>query len=489
MLIINNNMKKSPSALLLILVSTIAIAQEHAQQSITISLGGGRSFSSAVLKQQGLIGNGVQAGADVFVPLFRKGWDGSVKGSGKFTLGILAGGYYQSAKNIHPDGAGLQEKYQLPSGKLEITNKQYGSSNSQAFTFYTGIQADFTFGKISLSPSVSAGYFHATRDTFTQSTQVMVNGSTRTIILAGSPKAKSQGMVIIPQVKIGYRLTSNLSIYAAASVNAGPGSGSTQYELVPAGGFNDKYTYESSQLAAGKLAIARDSKEPAYLTTTVQAGFSWSFGKSKAAHRSGKATQGIGGKGGGATSASYAAGRAAISTDTPSTGRQTQGKTFGEKVGSGLHAAGSVVAQGASKAYSPGSPIGGIVVKGGKNPGGNLMTIITDRKGQFEFTVTEAGNYRFVLSAPEEAGPQGKGINEKGVKKSDNPLYEGNGQSGNNPLHNAFVASPGNPIGGIIVKGGKNPGPSMITITTDKDGGINLEGLTAGSYRFVVTAP
>ncbi|WP_315820047.1 hypothetical protein [Paraflavitalea speifideaquila] len=250
---------------------------------------------------------------------------------------------------------------------------------------------------------------------------------------------------------------------------------------MPAGGFNDKQTYEPSQLAAGKLALAGDSKEPAHLTTTVQAGFSWSFGKGKAARRIGKVT-----KGGGVASASYAAGRAAISTDTPSTGRQTQGKTFGEKVNAGLQSGASAVAQGAAR---PGQPIKGVIVKGGKNPGGNLMTLTTDNKGVFEFTFKETGDYRFVLTAPGEAAPQGRSISEKGVKKSENPLYQGNGQSGNNPLNNGLVASPGNPIGGIIVKGGKNPGPSMITITTNSNGEVNLNGLTAGSYRFIVTAP
>ncbi len=34
----------------------------------------------------------------------------------------------------------------------------------------------------------------------------------------------------------------------------------------------------------------------------------------------------------------------------------------------------------------------------------------------------------------------------------------------------------GNPIGGIIVKGGKNPGGSMMTITTNGNGELNLNG-------------
>ncbi len=483
-------MKALTPTLLIILANTIASAQEPAPKSVTVSLGGGRSFSSAALKQNALTGDGVQAGADVFVPLFRKGWDGSVKGSGKFALGILAGAYYQSGKNLSPDISGLQAKYKLPNGGLEIMNTQNGSSSSQAVAFSAGLQAEISFGRITLSPSVSGGYFTSTKEGFTQNTQVMVNGSARNIVLSASPKVKTHGLIMIPQVKVGYRVAGNVSVYAAGSLNAGPTSSNTQYDLIPAGGFNDKNTYEATQLASGKLALDGGSKEAAYKTASIQAGLSWSFGKSKAASRVAKTK--LAGGGGGAAAASYAAtGRVVNPTDTPRSGKQTQGSSFGEKVNQGLHAAGSALAQGASLTLSPGSPIGGIVVKGGKNPGGNMITVTTDNNGQFELTIREAGDYRFVLAAPEETAPQGRSISEKGVKKSDNPIYTGNGQSGENPMHqaNARVASPGQPIKGVIVKGGKNPGGSMMTIPTNGNGEINLNGLTAGSYRFIVMAP
>lgn len=490
-------MKTAYTTLLLLLVNTIAFAQEPAQRSVTVSVGGGRSFSSAASKQHALMGDGAQAGADVFVPFSQKG------SSGKFALGILAGAYYQSAKNLSPNLSGLQSKYKLYTGDLEITNT---ASNSQALAFSAGLQASVTFGRITLSPSFSGGYFTSTRDASTQNTQVMVNGSSQHIMLSASPEVKNQGLIMIPQLRVGYRLAGNLSVYAAGSVNAGPSTSNTQYDLIPAGGFNDKNTYESMQLASGKLALDGSSKEAAYITTSVQAGLSWSFGKSKAAHKVGKTK--LAGSGGGAAAASYAAtgrvvapadtphtgrqtpntsfgARVTASADTPPAGKQTQGANFGEKVGNGLHAAGS------SLAFSQGNPIGGIIVKGGKNPGGSMMTVTTDNNGEFEFTIRKAGNYRFVLTAPGEGAAQGRSISEKGVKRSDNPIFTNDGQSGDNPLQGtgAFVASPGNPIGGIIVKGGKNPGGSMITITTNNNGEINLNGLTAGKYRFIVTAP
>jgi hypothetical protein len=47
----------------------------------------------------------------------------------------------------------------------------------------------------------------------------------------------------------------------------------------------------------------------------------------------------------------------------------------------------------------PGNPIGGISIKGGKNPGGNFQQRTTNSLGEFEFTNLEAGNYTFIVEA------------------------------------------------------------------------------------------
>jgi len=451
-------MKKILSTFLLSATALIALAQGSAPPSIGVSFEGGRSFNSTTLKKDALIGNGYQLGGELFIPLYSNGKNGPAIGSSSFTLGIIAGGQYLSAENIGPDKTPLLSKYKLMTGNLDITDMQNGASNSHGFTAFAGVRTDLRFGKITISPAISGGYFSLRRDGFTQSSQIMVNGTLQSVVLSASQKENSTGFITIPKLKVSYGLTGHLSIYMAGAINAGPTITTTQSYLVPMGGFNEKNTYEAQQLASGKLSLDGGSKDAShYRSSSVHIGLSWTFGSSSARQNVGK---------------------------------QTQGSTFGEKVNQGLHAAGSAIGQGAS--IVAGSPIGGITVKGGKNPGGSMMTTTTNGEGEFEFTATEDGNYLFTVTAPEHTGAsQGDSSTRPNDAKKGNPLYEAGGQSGSNPMFRsgAFVASPGQPIGGIVVKGGKNPGGSTLTITTNSDGTFQLNGIKAGNYRFVMTAP
>lgn len=101
--------------------------------------------------------------------------------------------------------------------------------------------------------------------------------------------------------------------------------------------------------------------------------------------------------------------------------------------------------------FEGGQPIGGIVVKAENTPGGNAINLVTNRNGEIEFDNVSAGNYKFIILVP-----------------STNPKSR--------------VA--GSPIGGIVVKGGKNPGRKLITLITNENGEIELNNLSAGTYKF-----
>ncbi|MES2827226.1 MAG: hypothetical protein V4687_03695 [Bacteroidota bacterium] len=53
-----------------------------------------------------------------------------------------------------------------------------------------------------------------------------------------------------------------------------------------------------------------------------------------------------------------------------------------------------------SQRANPGTPIGGIIVKGGKNPGGNMLIIETNGNGELELRDLTPGTYTFKATAP-----------------------------------------------------------------------------------------
>ena len=59
------------------------------------------------------------------------------------------------------------------------------------------------------------------------------------------------------------------------------------------------------------------------------------------------------------------------------------------------------IAASAQDQLRPGQPIGGIIVKGGKNPGGQMKNLVVDDQGNIRFEVLEAGNYKFIIQTPE----------------------------------------------------------------------------------------
>ena len=101
---------------------------------------------------------------------------------------------------------------------------------------------------------------------------------------------------------------------------------------------------------------------------------------------------------------------------------------------------GDIPDQGNGTTQVAGNPIGGLNIKGGKNPGGDTSRVRT------------------------------------------NPYTS-------NPFLPEFpLAIPGNPIGGISIKGGKNPGGLLQQRTTNSFGEFEFPNLEPGNYRFTTEA-
>lgn len=462
--------------LILTVLLSATISTTKAQSPVTVSLGGGISTTPASLKTEAFLGDGYQIQTQVFIPLLRKGWDGSVKGSGKFALGILAGGEYATAKTLTTDVDDLKSTYRLYNDALNVTSTQHGAA--QSYSGFAGLQADITFGVITFSPSLSGGYFSLSQKGFTQSGEVTSNGTTEDITLRALSPTQQRGFITKPQLKISYALSQQLSIYASGGVNVGPILTTGQRYLKPAGGFNEKSTYESVQLTTGKMVTK--TSETRYQTANVNIGISWSFGSSKRLR--GKVTKP--GDNGMIMQEGEPAGRSISEKGVSSTkSRRNENSVAVPDNPEGVPAGKSISTKGVTStkdkdkyknkvAITEGNPIGGIIVKGGKNPGGSSLMAVTNDKGELVLNDLEAGNYMFTITAP--AQPAGKSISEKGV-------------SSTKSRRTAFVA--GSPIGGIVVKGGKNPGGSLLVITTNSNGTFSFTASEAGNYLFTVLQP
>lgn len=431
---------------IILISSTSALAQDKRLQ---VSLGSGITGTSSGQKNN-LTGNGYNFHGDVFVPFYAK----ETHGNG-ITLGLTASGNYTGLKNNTPDNSDAATKYQVYNTDLSI-NSQTTKPMCSSIAGLLGLQAQFSFGSFQISPAISAGYLNFKQEGFVQTGTASVNGQQHQKVLVSRERETFQGLLLRPQMKAGYQLTSSFTLFASAAINRGPEMNQTTSYLLPAGGMKENNMYEISQLANG--SYVNSEKTTRYNTTEFNIGLTFALGKNK---KTKKAPV----KQPGAASASYAATGKLVQPE----GGEGSASEPGQSARRSISEKGVKRTEGSALAL-PGQPIGGIVVKGGKNPGGNSFNLVSDTEGKIAFDVQEAGDYTLKLTAPEQ--PAGKSISEKGLKRNENAM-----------------AKPGNPIGGIIVKGGKNPGGSFITVVSNSNGEVLLPALDAGSYQFILQNP
>ncbi len=430
------------------------LALTHIAAAQTISLSSGIANTSGKEKSS-LIGNGYNIQADAFFPLYKK-----EMGTNKMAIGLTVGGNYTSLKNLSPDNSAVANRY-----KVNNTNVSIGSATDQAtsnsISGLLGLQAQFQFGNFSVSPVISSGYVHFKPGRSVQTGSTSVNGEQRQIDLVKEEHEAVRGILIKPALRVGYQFTQSISVFAQTALTSGPEIRRHTTYLVPQGGFRDDNTYEPAQIANGTWASS--VAVAGYNIKEINIGVSVTLGS-----RKGKTS----GPRGGAASASYAAAGKAVNPGAAEKSINEKGVKRSEAVVVNPDASGKSISEKGvkrSEMAKPGSPIGGIIVKGGKNPGGNMLQFESNDNGEVIMNGLEAGTYLFNLVTPEQ--PAGKSISEKGVKRSE-------------------MAKPGSPIGGIVVKGGKNPGGNMIIQTVSNENGqVEINIPEAGDYIFKLETP
>lgn len=406
---------------------------------------------------------------------------------------------------------------------------------ANSFQIFAGPKAEWNLGKVSVAPSVLLGYFSLSRNGYTLSGTVINPKQTtesKEVPFITAKNYSTSGFVVKPGVELGYHFYGRVAVFAKGALSFGHSIQNNIAFWKPQGKASEGNSYSYDQFANGAAKATSFSSRWQAASVNIGIRYTWiksafDKGRRNASGRlsmtptTTKQTQGMnfgekvasglqtganakavndsskGGitKPGGAVSSSYAAGRLSM---TPTTTKQTQGMAAnkgsnplyqggtasgdnpmyeGNKISGdnplyeGNNTSGVNPMYDPAKLSRPGNPIGGIIVKGGKNPGPNSITIVSNNNGEVFLNNLEAGNYLFQLNLPEQ--PAGKSINEKGVKRSDNSEQLTTGQS----------------IPGVIVKGGKSSGGNFIPLTVDKNGQISFEVLEAGNYKLILSAP
>ncbi|MFD2920471.1 hypothetical protein ACFS6H_12160 [Terrimonas rubra] len=515
----------------------VSLAQEN---KVLLSVAAGATHHLNTGKSSP-VGNGWNVQADAFVPFYQKKWNNGFPGNG-FSLGGNIGGNYTGIKSVTPDNNAVADRYQVYSTTHTVSANTGGSASS-AFSGQAGVQALLTWNRFSVSPVIGVGYTYLTIPAFTQTGSYTANGQTQQKDLVKRDKQNYSLLTFNPQLRISYGLGANLSLFAGGTLVAGPQIEMVTNNWVPQGGFNDKNIYEPQQMLNGSWSATNHREQ--YKTMQINLGLTMAIGKK----RIGKGL----GSGGGASSSSYAKNISAgpgegaaqnspvtdfnttrsnrdnrftdntsndsipfsgpqqeivnnrIARDsgnsmptrlsmTPTTARQTQGNNFGEKVNQRQT---PNTAFGQPVAFVSGQPISGIVVKGGKNTGGNMINATTNEAGEITFAAEETGEYTLKFAVPENEGPNEKGVEVLKSNKTGDPGAAANkrekrnytGGRKNEAATVTIMMTPGTPIGGIVVKGGKNPGGNAINLVTDEKGTITFTIQEAGEYKLQLTAP
>lgn len=239
-----------------------------------ISAGYGSTMPSSTTKDA-FLNNSSGITLDYSLPLTKRGW-----GPNGNYLSLNVGGQYNFGGSDNPSLA-------LPSGfaiagqtSSSIAYKGVDPKNPGFFTF-AGPQVNFILSnKFTISPMLLAGYFSTTQKELSAVQTTQYNGQTLEYKLVTLPETKTSGFALTPKIRMQYRLTKSLGLFADASYIFGPKVETQLSNLVPLGNQNQQGQYNQQQLEMGTY-VKGETKTTSYTALGVNIGLSFAFGGDK----------------------------------------------------------------------------------------------------------------------------------------------------------------------------------------------------------------
>ena len=484
--------------------------------SMLLSFNGGTTLPGSNLENSDILGNGWNVNGNLYVPF----WYRKTAGLFHTSIGMNVGFSYFQLKNLSQEG--VTSGYNtLGQAALPLLERENDAATRAGYLGEGGLQANLSFGKITFSPILNIGYLAVQGSESKISQETTLGDQNYTFDLFSQKKEALKSVVLIPKLRISY-FPGRIGLFAEANYTSGGEIKNTTSTFKPNGNPIRENYYDLKQMLAGQNETTETIHK--FRAFGLNAGISIPLGGEPAkaninTSRSNIKQQISTGDKGGSTDNPGEPAKANINTSRSNIKNQISVNTNDSALDSIAKAQRVEVQddfnttrsnrQGAPQIsmVSSGNSTGGIIVKGRKISGGQLITIVTDEQGSFELKNLEKGVYEFSLTNPSKAEAQdfntvrsnrdnrlvtnpqtGDTTSESNSSQSIGQAQDFN-TTRNNKERGQLVANPGTPIGGIIVKGGKNPGGQMKNFVVDDQGNIRFEVLEAGNYKFIIQTP
>ena len=483
--------------------------------SMLLSFNGGTTLPGSNLENSDILGNGWNVNGNLYVPF----WYRKTAGLFHTSIGMNVGFSYFQLKNLSQEG--VTSGYNtLGQAALPLLERENDAATRAGYLGEGGLQANLSFGKITFSPILNIGYLAVQGSESKISQETTLGDQNYTFDLFSQKKEALKSVVLIPKLRISY-FPGRIGLFAEANYTSGGEIKNTTSTFKPNGNPVRENYYDLKQMLAGQNETTETNHK--FRAFGLNAGISIPLGGEPAkaninTSRSNIKQQISTDDKGGNTDNPGEPAKANINTSRSNIKNQISANTNDSALDSIAKAQRVEVQddfnttrnnrEGAQiSMVSSGNSTGGIIVKGRKKSGGQLITIVTDEQGSFELKNLEKGVYEFSLTNPSKAEAQDFNTVRSNrdnrlvtnpqtgdtTAESNSSQAIGQAQDFNTVRSNRergqLVINPGNPIGGIIVKGGKNPGGQMKNFVVDDQGNIRFEVLEAGNYKFIIQTP
>ncbi len=242
--------------------------------NLLISLDGGVLLPGAATKNGANPGNLSNFNINAYLPLI--GFGGTGEGIISKTFGVNIGGGYFSGSPDYTTGNYTPYNISGQSSSPILTVIDAGNPKLQGLTAEAGLQANFSFGKMTVSPIVNAAYFSLKQQAFSIVQNSTVNGQNLDYTIYAQPETKSDGFALIPKLRLSY-FPGRVGFFIEGNYTAGPAIKNEAAVFKPQGKANAEGFYSIDQMMTGNSrSISKDTRYNAF---GVMAGVTIALGK------------------------------------------------------------------------------------------------------------------------------------------------------------------------------------------------------------------